>query len=53
MQPREEMAQGDLTAVCNCLIGGCRENRDRVFSEVHRDRIRGQQTQYEIWEFPF
>lgn len=33
--------KGDPTTLCNCLIGGCKEDKTRFFSEMHKGRIRG------------
>ena len=42
MQPGKEIAEGDLTAVSGYSQGGgtCREDRDRLITEVHGRRTR-------------
>lgn len=49
----EKTAQGYLIAVCNCLMGGCREDRDRLFSEVHRDKSEGNRHNKKFRKFLF
>ncbi|KAK4826326.1 hypothetical protein QYF61_007411 [Mycteria americana] len=33
--------KGDLTTLCNCLIGGCKEDKIRLLSDMDKDGIRG------------
>lgn len=32
---------GDLTTLCNCVTEVWKEDKMRIFSEMHKDRIRG------------
>lgn len=43
--------QRDLIAVYNYLTGGFREDRDRLFSEAHSSRMRGNRHKLEHGKF--
>lgn len=38
---KERRLRGDIIAVCNYVVGGCREDGARLFSELCSDRMRG------------